>query len=689
MKLSELKGIGPKTEALFLKLGIREPMDLLWYFPQSYLSFPAPREIGALEEGEVQALDVSLQRDAVLFSAHGRKTISLSLRDHSGSIRLIWFNAPFLKSQLRAGSRFVFYGRVGRYQGQLCMTQPKLYAPEDYAQKIGSFEPVYAQTRGISNALIRKCVQQAMMLLASGGLSSDLRGILLQQDFLPALLREKRGLPTMMDTIETMHFPRTMEDFRRARQRLSFNELLLFSLGMLAGNQREAQSSDFVTARKPALEGIMQALPFALTEGQRTALAEIREDMSSGRVMNRLLQGDVGSGKTIIAMLAMLEMAMNGCQAVLMAPTEILAVQHYEKLQALLRANALPYEAVLLTGSLTAAERGKCCRAIVDGRAALIVGTHALFQEGVQYHRLGLVITDEQHRFGVRQRKALSEKGGVPHMLGMSATPIPRTLAKLLYADCRVSRLSERPANRLPIKNAVIPSSDREKACRFIYRELRAGRQAYVICPMIEGNDTLELENVADTTARLRRFFPPEVRIEGLHGKLKPQEKEEIMLRFLRREIDILVSTTVVEVGVDVPNATVMLVENAERFGLAQLHQLRGRVGRSDLQSYCIFVDAKHSENSAKRLEILSHSNDGFQIAEEDLRLRGPGDLLGIRQSGELDFSMADIYEDRALLETAAEDARALLSEDPGLRQEEHALLRQQLENYLTESDVL
>ena len=689
MKLSELKGIGPKTEALFLKLGIREPMDLLWYFPNAYLSFPAPREIGALEEGEVQAVECVLQRDATLFSANGRRMVSLNLRDPSGSMRLIWFNAPFLRNQLRAGSRFVFYGKVGNYQGQRCMTQPKLYVPEEYAGKVGSFEPVYAQTKGISNALIRKCVQQALTLLAAGALSADFRGRLLQQDFLPIALRDKHDLPSMMDTIGEMHFPQTMESFRRARQRLSFNELLLFSLGMLAGNQQETQISAFVTEQKPAVTEIMKALPFALTAGQNQALAEIRTDMSSGKVMNRLLQGDVGSGKTVIAMLAMLEMAMNGCQAALMAPTEILAVQHYEKLQALLKANGLPYEAVLLTGSLTASERRKCCRALADGSALLAVGTHALFQDGVQYKCLGLVITDEQHRFGVRQRKALSEKGGLPHMLGMSATPIPRTLAKLLYADCRVSRITERPANRLPIKNAVIPASDREKACRFIYRELRAGRQAYVICPMIEGNDTLELENVADTAARLRRLFPPEVRIEGLHGKLKPQEKEEIMLRFLRREIDILVSTTVVEVGVDVPNATVMLVENAERFGLAQLHQLRGRVGRSDLQSYCIFVDAKHSENSGKRLEILSHSNDGFQIAEEDLRLRGPGDLLGIRQSGELDFSMADIYEDRELLETAAEDARELLSEDPGLCKEEHGLLRQQLENYLAESDVL
>ncbi len=689
MKLSELKGIGPKTETLFQKLGIVSPVDLLWYFPSSYLSFPVPREIVALEEGEVQAVDCILQKDAALFSSNGRKTISLSLRDRSGSLRLTWFNAPFLKTQLKAGNRFVFYGRVGRWQGQLCMTQPKLYTPEEYARKTGSFEPVYAQTKGISNALIRKSVQQALFLLETGRLSTDSRGRLLQQDFLPAALLEKRALPFMLDTIGKIHFPQTAEDFRRARQRLSYNELLLFSLGMLAGNQKADQASDFVTEQKPALDRVMQALPFALTDGQKKALAEIRGDMSSGHVMNRLLQGDVGSGKTIIAMLAMLEMAMNGCQAALMAPTEILAVQHYEKLRELLETHGLPFRVQLLTGSLTASERKKCCQVLADGAAELAVGTHALFQEGVSFERLGLVITDEQHRFGVRQRKALSEKGALPHMLGMSATPIPRTLAKLLYADCRVSRLEERPANRLPIKNAVIPAADREKACRFICRELRAGRQAYVICPMIEGNDTLELENVADTVERLRMIFPQTVRIEGLHGKLKPQEKEEIMLRFLRREIDILVSTTVVEVGVDVPNATVMLVENAERFGLAQLHQLRGRVGRSDLQSYCIFVDAKHSENSGKRLEILSHSNDGFRIAEEDLRLRGPGDILGVRQSGEFDFTMADIYEDRALLETAAEDARTLLSEDPGLRLPVHDLLRQQLGDYLTESDVL
>ena len=439
----------------------------------------------------------------------------------------------------------------------------------------------------------------------------------------------------------------------------------------------------------PEVAALVEKLPFQLTEGQKAAVQDIATDLGSGFVMNRLVQGDVGSGKTIVAFLAMLETALSGYQAALMAPTEILAEQHYAKMQAMIEEYALPLRLVLVTGSMTAKERKTLYERITTHDADLIIGTHALFQEKVVYDQLALVITDEQHRFGVNQRQELSEKGQRPHTLVMSATPIPRTLAMLVYADMQVSLIREKPADRLPIRNAVVDENYRKNAYKFIYEEIRKGRQAYIICPMVEPNDMLDLENVSDYVQKIRKIFPKEVKIGKLHGKMKPAEKEDIMARFLAREIDLLVSTTVVEVGVDVPNATVMMVENAERFGLAQLHQLRGRVGRSEHQSYCIFVDTQNSEKSKQRLQILAHSNDGFEIAEQDLKLRGPGDIFGVRQSGALDFAIADIYEDGALLREAAEDAAFVLKTDAALSLPEHTELRHELDRFLAKSCTL
>ena len=447
-----------------------------------------------------------------------------------------------------------------------------------------------------------------------------------------------------------MHFPKDMEDFKLARKRLAYDELLLFQLAIKKSKgETDGQRSDYVLRASSETDALLGSLPYQLTDGQKQAIKEIRSDMSSSYVMNRLLQGDVGSGKTIVAFAAMLDAAFGGYQAALMAPTEILAEQHAKKLKDLIETHHLAFSVSLLTGSLKAKERKDALEDILTGKAQLIVGTHALFQEDVRYHELALVITDEQHRFGVNQRRELSDKGEMPHTLVMSATPIPRTLSLLIYQDMKVSRITERPGNRLPIKNAVVDESYRNRAYKFIYDEIKKGHQAYVICPMVEENDTVEIENVTEYAEKLRKVFPADVSLGIL----------------------------------------VMMVENAERFGLAQLHQLRGRVGRSGLQSYCIFVDTKHSETSQKRLSILSSSNDGFEIAEQDLKLRGPGDIFGLRQSGALDFGIADIYEDGAVLQEASVDAEEVLRADPALQLPENKGLRFRLSQYVEKRATL
>lgn len=678
MELTELKGIGPKTEKLFKKLGIRTVEDLVYYFPHTYLSFPKTQVVGSLVDGEQQAVMGMLEKDATVVHLHGLLMTTAYVRDLSGKLRLCWFNAAFLKSTLRAGTVLVFLGKVTSFKGQKTMQQPRIFRPEEYEAKPGTLEPVYGQMKGLSNTAILKAVRQAMDVSV------------FRPDFVPESIRYNRTLMDMRTAVRAMHFPESVTQFEAARKRLAFNELFLFSLALAEKKAHHAaERSRFVIEAHPEVAALVEKLPFQLTEGQKAAVQDITADLRSGFVMNRLVQGDVGSGKTIVAFLAMLETALSGYQAALMAPTEILAEQHFAKMKAMIEEHALALRPVLVTGSMTAKERKTLYTRIATHDADLIIGTHALFQEKVVYDQLALVITDEQHRFGVNQRQELSEKGQRPHTLVMSATPIPRTLAMLVYADMQVSLIREKPADRLPIRNAVVDENYRKNAYKFIYEEIRKGRQAYIICPMVEPNDMLDLENVSDYVQKIRKIFPKEVKIGKLHGKMKPAEKEDIMARFLAHEIDLLVSTTVVEVGVDVPNATVMMVENAERFGLAQLHQLRGRVGRSEHQSFCIFVDTQNSEKSKQRLQILAHSNDGFDIAEQDLRLRGPGDIFGVRQSGALDFAIADIYEDGALLREASEDAAFVLKTDAELTLPEHGELKKALDRFLAKSCTL
>ena len=487
------------------------------------------------------------------------------------------------------------------------------------------------------------------------------------------------GLCKRSIAVRDLHFPSDRESFIRAQKRMSFEEIFLFIYLMKRNGTKHLSETELMISRNPLTDAFLDSLPYELTQAQKKVLREIEADMSGGYCMNRLIQGDVGSGKTIVALAALMNAAFAGYQGAFMAPTEVLAEQHYETVSRLFRDSKIPLHVSLLTGSMTALEKKAVYNALEDGKIDILIGNHALIQEKVRFKNLALAITDEQHRFGIRQREALAEKGGgsMPHMIVMSATPIPRTLALILYGDMDVSVIDQVPANRLPIKNAVVDESSHENAYRFITNQVKAGHQAYIICPLVEYSEGIEAANVEDYTEMLRDILDPSIRIGKLTGPMSAAKKNEIMGKFSRGEIDVLVSTTVIEVGVDVPNATVMMVEDANRFGLAALHQLRGRVGRGKDQSYCIFVSGSRSEEAVNRLQILNQSNNGFEIAAKDLELRGPGELMGIRQSGALAFTSFDIYRDGELASLAAEAADNILKGTVPLTDRERSALEE------------
>lgn len=672
-QLRELKGVGEKTEKLFQKIGITTTDDLLHYYPRNYDAYEEPEEIGSLKENTVAAIRATITTGVYVNKIRNLQVISITVADTTGRLAVAWFNAPYLKNTLKKGSCFILRGKVSRKKGRLEMEHPEIFTPAAYEEVLHSMQPIYGLTAGLTNKLIIKLMHQI------------LEEQNLQTEFLPDEIKEYYHLADDNYALSAIHFPANMQELLVARKRLVFDEFLLFILAVqiLKGKTEEAPNA-FPMKPVWTTEQIMENLPYKLTRAQLNAWHEIERDLCSHTLMSRLVQGDVGSGKTILSFLAMVLTVENGYQAALMVPTEVLANQHFEAFTKLMEEQGITScHPVLLTGSTTLKEKRRIYGEIASGEANVIIGTHALIQEKVVYENLGLVITDEQHRFGVKQREALTTRGNAPHVLVMSATPIPRTLAIIVYGDLDISIIDELPAMRLPIKNCVVGTSYRPKAYSFIEKQIRQGRQAYIICPMIEESEGADGENVTDYTQRIREIFPSDITIGMLHGKMKPKEKNQIMEQFASGEIQVLVSTTVVEVGVNVPNATVMMVENAERFGLAQLHQLRGRVGRGEYQSYCIFMQGNEQEETSKRLEILNKSNDGFFIAGEDLKLRGPGDLFGIRQSGQLEFRIGDIYQDADVLKAASDAAGGILELDRELTLPQNEMLRERLNSYM------
>ena len=679
--ITSLKGIGEKTAKLFSKLGVETVEELLHDYPRAYDAYEEPVPIGNLREKGVFAVSGQLMKTPSVRRFKNIQVIITDVRDMTGTLQLTWYNMAYLHNVLQMGQILVFRGRVVKKSGRLTMEQPEVFTPEQYRGVMHSMQPVYGQTKGLGNKAITRAVQQALLQRQ------------MEREYLPEELRSRYELAEYNYAIEHIHFPADKKELLFARKRLVFDEFLFFLLSVRRlKEKRQDLKSRYIISRSSEVDRLLASLPYELTGAQKKVLEEVRKDLESGLVMNRLVQGDVGSGKTIVAVLALLETAMNECQGAMMAPTEVLAKQHYESVTELFEMYGIGKQVVLVTGSMTAKEKRLAYEKIASHEADIIVGTHALIQEKVHYDRLALVITDEQHRFGVGQREALGNKGSetdqelTPHVLVMSATPIPRTLAIILYGDLDISIIDEMPAERLPIKNCVVDTGYRDKAYKFIAREVAAGRQAYVICPMVEESELIEAENVLDYTKILREKLPAGITVEYLHGKMKGKEKNQIMERFASGEIQVLVSTTVVEVGVNVPNATVMMIENAERFGLAQLHQLRGRVGRGAHQSYCIMVNCSDQDGTQERLDILNRSNDGFYIASEDLKLRGPGDFFGVRQSGDMEFKIADIFTDANLLKTVSEEVNHILKQDPNLESEEYQPLKERLDIYLSKS---
>ena len=652
--LRELKGVGEKTEKLFQKIGITTAEELLRYYPRTYDIYEEPVEIASAEEDKTVSIRATIATGIYINQIRNLQVLTTTVTDASGRLPVAWFNAPYLRGTLKKGSVFILRGKIIRKKGRPQMEHPEIFTPAAYEEIIHSMQPVYGLTKGLSNKMITKLVHQIL----------DTRP--LHGEYLPEEIRERYQLADANYAIRTIHFPKNMQELLTARKRLVFDEFLLFVLAIqLLKEKTEEAPNTFPMKPVWTTEEIIEGLPYDLTGAQKNVWHEIERDLSGHKLMSRLVQGDVGSGKTVIAFLAMVLSAENGFQSALMVPTEVLANQHYEGFLRLMEEqNIASCHPVLLTGSTTARQKREIYQKIADGEVNVIIGTHALIQEKVEYKNLGLVITDEQHRFGVRQREALTTRGNPPHVLVMSATPIPRTLAIILYGDLDISIIDELPAKRLPIKNCVVGTSYRPKAYSFIEKQVQMGRQAYVICPMVEESEGLEAENVTDYARKLQEILPGEIKVEILHGKMKPKEKNRIMEAFASGEIQVLVSTTVVEVGVNVPNATVMMVENAERFGLAQLHQLRGRVGRGEHQSYCIFINGSGKKEALERLNILCKSNDGFLIANEDLKLRGPGDFFGVRQSGDFEFRLGDIMNDANILKQASEAVELILNEE-------------------------
>lgn len=660
--IGELNGIGPQKEKALQKLGVYTIGDMLLAFPRDYKQIPAITPVGQIYGEKEYAIRVQVVGTPLVKSTRSMQIVTAKFADATGTIRAVWFRMPYIRNQLEKMHDVVLFGKVKLKNKSYEMEQPMLLTYEAYEQMLSNLQPVYTLGGAMSGRQFAKFVRLALEQVTE------------EIEFLPKDIIERNHLMSYREAIRIMHFPQKLELLTEARQRIAFNEFFLFMLTMQRFKNASARIPNHFPLKKDEFaDDLIAQLPFTLTGAQKRVLNELQHDMEGTYTMQRLVQGDVGSGKTILAFLMMVQAAHAGYQSAIMAPTEVLAQQHYDTFTTWIEQFGLDFPVVLLTGSLTAKQKREAYARIEQEPDILIVGTHALIQEKVKYGNLALVVTDEQHRFGVRQRETFAQKGmNQPHVLVMSATPIPRTLAIILYGDLDISVVDELPAKRQKIKNCVVNDRMRGKSWDFIAEEVRKGHQAYVICPLVEENEELDLKDVISYTQKMHEYYAGEIKVAYLHGKMKNQKKNEIMQAFLKNEIQVLVSTTVIEVGVNVPNATVMMVEDAQRFGLAQLHQLRGRVGRGEAQSYCIMMNTSDSAHAKERLEILNHSNDGFYIAGEDLKMRGPGDFFGIRQSGVMEFKVADIFYDADMLALASKEAKEYAGNDAHLEEMLH-----------------
>lgn len=669
-----LKGVGSARAKAFSKLGIRTVEDLLYFFPRGYEDRSVTKNIDDCEAEETVCLCITVS--SAVHETRIRKNMAvytMTISDETGSMNAVWYNNRFVKNVFSPGGEFVLYGKIERARGKLQIVNP-IYEKAGETKYTGKIVPVYPLTGG----LLQKNVQSII--------SEALKSIDEIPEYLPDELREKYKIPDINFSMKNIHFPDSLESYSRARKRFVFDELLTLQLALF--RQRDVISKNDGIVFKDISGGslLKKNIPYKLTGAQKRAMTEIISDLKSGKQMNRLLQGDVGSGKTIIAAMTMFLAHRNGYQSVLMAPTEILAQQHCESLNDIFK--GLGINVVLLTGGLSAADKRFAYEQISSGLADIVVGTHAVIEEKTVFSKLGLVIADEQHRFGVSQRAKLSAKGINPHMLIMSATPIPRTLALILYGDLDISVIDELPPGRKPVKTYAVGENMRRRVYAFLEKNIKEGHQGYVVCPLIEETETLDLSNATELAASLREKFP-KISIGLMHGKMKPREKEQVMEEFSRGNIKILVSTTVIEVGVNVPNSNVMIIENAERFGLSQLHQLRGRVGRGAEQAFCILFAHGNGEITKKRMETMCASNDGFYISEQDLKLRGPGDFFGTRQHGLPDMKIANLFKDGDLLKMAQDAAKKICENDLLQNNDEYSLLKNRVDRVIEKAEIL
>lgn len=677
MKLTDLHLLSEKRYKALKKEGISTPIDMLYFIPRRYID---KTHIVSIIDSSFLTEPVTVIAKVKQVNVVGRgykKRLDVLVSDNTASLSVVFFKGwKYFITQFKEGKWVMLHGPVKRFGNKLSMAHPDVdrVSSPDEANKSAKILPVYPSGKSFSKASITN------KLLA--GWVNDVLNKLPVPEYIPESLLKKNNLPERKKTFSTLHQPKDQSDIPAAKHRLKYEELFLFSLSMAKiKSVQQSRAEGKVLKPGPLTKTFFNdILPFALTKGQKTALGEIRRDLVSGVQMNRLIQGDVGAGKTVVAIGAMLMAVDNGMQAALMAPTEILAEQHYQTVEKYLDPLQLNYR--LLTGGQSAPLRRDVLSDLAGGTCHIAIGTHAIFQEKVRFHNLGLAVIDEQHRFGVKQRNEMLLKGDHPHLLVMSATPIPRSLAMTIYSDLDSSVIKDLPGGRKPIKTAVRTDKDRESVYNFIESSVKAGDQTYIVYPLIEESEALDLKDATMGFEKMKRRFP-DVSISLLHGQMKPEEKDVIMKRFASGDTDILVSTTVIEVGVDVPNASIMVIEHAERFGLSQLHQLRGRIGRGTKQSYCILMPgSKLSKEGRYRLRKMVETTDGFEIAEADLKLRGPGDFMGTKQSGLPDFRFADIVEDKTLLELAKQDAWSLIGSDPNLDSEEHQNLKKIFEPY-------